>query len=222
MNGRVSVGLRVSVCLRRAMDGKVFCIVFACVLDSQKMVPSAAACRGRRPKNRSKRRRKRGEKSGSTASDTFLVARVVVFLLARPSVCLGPGFVAVCSFLVLGVGCRSRVPWPLPSSLAAALVFLVPAPVLVFVRKGDVPRTDPFVPLPVRASFRYTQALWRYCGVLLRLLCWRYWEVLWYFTPLPSYLVTRCVSPCTFYVIPTFSTVMNRTSVANLAIFQQR
>ena len=66
--------------------------------------------RGRRPKNRSKQRRKGGEKSGSTASETFLVAQVVVFLFGRRSVCLGPGLAAVWSFPVLGAGWRSRVP----------------------------------------------------------------------------------------------------------------
>ena len=96
----------------------------------------------------------RGEKIGRK---TFLVAQVVAFLLSaslgRRSVCLGPGLVAVCSFPVLGVGCRSPVPWPLPLWLVAAPVFLVPAPVLAFLGKGDVPRTVPVVPLPVRASF---------------------------------------------------------------------
>ena len=60
-------------------------------------------------------------------NDSFLVAQVVAFLLSatlgRRSVCLGPGLVAVCSFPVLGVGCRSRVPWPLPLWLVAAPVF---------------------------------------------------------------------------------------------------
>ena len=207
------------------------------------MVPSAAACHGRRPKNGSKQRRKGGEKSGSTAGGklSFLVALVVAFLLSaslgRRSVCLGPGLVAVWSFPALGAGWRSRVPWPLPSWLAAAPVFLVPAPVLAFVRKGDVPRTDPFVSLPVRGFFRYSHVFWRY------------WEVLWRFIPPPisfvrislwvssrfrpastwragspwrlcvflfssrrslsfafvlTLLVTGCVSPCTFYVIPTY------------------
>ena len=35
-------------------------------------------------------------------------------------------------------------------------------------------------------------------------------------------LVEGCVSPCTFYVIPTILAVMNRTWVANLAIFRRR
>ena len=35
-------------------------------------------------------------------------------------------------------------------------------------------------------------------------------------------LVAGCVSPCKFYVIPTILTVMNRTWVANLAIFRRR
>ena len=50
-----------------------------------------------------------------------MVAFLLSASLGRRSVCLGPGLVAVCSFPVLGVGCRSRVPWPLPSWLAAAL-----------------------------------------------------------------------------------------------------
>ena len=127
-----------------------------------------------------------------------------VCVLGRRSVCLGPGLAAVWSFPVLGAGWRSRVPWPLPSWLAAALAFLVPAPVLVFVRKGDVPRTDPVVPLPVRASFRYTQVLWRYFGVLLRLLCWHYWEVLWHFTPphILSQVVSHPVLSTSFLLSP--------------------
>ena len=138
------------------------------------MVPSAAAYRGRRPKNRSKRRRKMGVKSGSTASETFLVCPGGC-LSAWSSVCVSGSRSCGCLFLP-GLGCWVLVPGALapPSPVAAAPVFLVPAPVLAFVRKGDVPRTDPVVPLPVRASFRYTPVLWRYCGVLLRLLCWRY------------------------------------------------
>ena len=106
----------------------------------------------RRPKNRSKHRRKGGEKSGSTASGkTFLVVRVVVFLLSASLVVRLCVWVLVlwlfglsrCWVLGGGLGC----PWPLPSWLAAAPVFLVLAPVLVFVRKGDVPRTDPVVSL---------------------------------------------------------------------------
>ena len=83
------------------------------------------------------------------------------------SVCVSGSWSCTCllSVPVLGAGWWSRVPWPLPSWLAAAPVCLVPASVLVFVRKGDVPRTDPVVPLPVRASFRYS------------LVCWQYWSV---------------------------------------------
>ena len=102
--------------------------------------------------------------------------------LVGPSVCLGLGLVLVWSFPVLGAGWRSRVPWPLPSWLDAAPVFLVPAPVLVFVRKGDVPRTDPVVPLPERAPFRYSLVCWQYwsvdiVGVFLR------WYVWWVIPP---------------------------------------
>ena len=133
-------------------------------------------------------------------NDRFLVTQVVAFLLSaslgRRSVCLGPGLVAVCSFPVLGVGCRSRVPWPLPLWLVAALVFVVPGPVLAFVGKGDVPRTDPFVPLPVRASFRCSLICWQYWsvdfeGVFLR------WYISW-FTPLPHSFVDfwQSVSTC--------------------------
>ena len=91
------------------------------------------------------------------------------------------------SFPVLVVGCRSLVPWPLPLWLVAAPVFLVPAPVLAFVGKGDVPRTVPVVPLPVRASFRYSLECWQYWsvdfeGVFLR------WYISW-FTPLPHSFV---------------------------------
>ena len=68
------------------------------------------------------------------------------------SVCVSGSWSCTCllSVPVLGAGWWSRAPWPLPSWLAAAPVFLVPASVLVFARKGDVPRTDPVVPLPVR------------------------------------------------------------------------
>ena len=80
------------------------------------------------------------------------------------------------------------MPWPLPSWLAAAPVFLVPAPVLAFVREGDVPRTDPVVPLPVRASFRYS------------LVCWQYWSVdivgvflRWYYGGLSPLLISSSI-----------------------------
>ena len=97
-------------------------------------------------------------------------------------VCLGPGLVLVWSFPVLGAGWWSRVPWPLPSWLAAAPVLVVPASVLVFARKVDVPRTDPVVPLPVWASFRYSLVYWQYwsvdiVGVFLR------WYVRWVIPP---------------------------------------
>ena len=54
---------------------------------------------------------------------------------------------------------------------------------LACVRKGDVPRTDPVVLLPSRASFRYSQVCWQYWsvdieGVFLR------WYISW-FTPPP-------------------------------------
>ena len=105
------------------------------------------------------------EKTGSTAGGKLswlpgllsfcLVVGLCVWVLVLRL--FGP---SLCWVLGGGLGC----PGPLPSWLAAAPVFLVPAAVLAFVRKGDVPRTDPVVPLPVRASFRYTQVSWRYCG----------------------------------------------------------
>ena len=140
---------------------------------------------------------------------------------------------------VLGAGWGSRVR-SLPPWLAAAPVFLVPVSVLAFVRKGDVPRTDPVVSLPV-----YFDVIGRYCGDLLlppisqnlamgllalsragspcRLCVFLFSSRRsLYFAFVLTFLVAGCVSPCTFYVIPTILTVMSRTWVANLAIFQQR
>ena len=82
---------------------------------------------------------------------------------------------------VLGAGWRSRVPWPLPSWLAAAPVFLVPASVLAFVRKGDVKR--------------HSLVYWQYwsvdiVGVFLR------WYILW-FTPPPHNFDAFCQSVST-------------------------
>ena len=69
-----------------------------------------------------------------------------VCLSAWSSVCVSGSWSCAC-LVFPGAGRRSL-------GLAAAPVFLVPAPVLAFVRKGDVPRTDPVVPLPERAPFR--------------------------------------------------------------------
>ena len=58
------------------------------------------------------------------------------------SVCVSGSWSCACllSFLVLGAGWWSRVPWPLPSWLAAAPVLLVLASVLVFREKGRRPK----------------------------------------------------------------------------------
>ena len=126
-----------------------------------------------------------------------MVAFLLSASLGRRSVCLGPGLVAVWSFPALGAGWRSRVPWSLPSRLAAAPVFLVPAPGLVFVRKGDVPRTVPVVPLPVRAPFKYSLVCWLYWsvdieGVFLR------WYISWLFSLLTASSVSGKASPRAF------------------------
>ena len=170
------------------MNGAVLCMVFPTVLDSQNTRQMWCQVRrrvaGDGPRTDQKKDGKGGEKSGSTASGklSWLPRWLSFCLVVRPCVWVLVSWLFVPSWswvLGAGLGC----PGPFPRGWLLPLSFLVPAPVLVFVRKGDDPRTDPVVPLPVRASFRYTQVLWRYGGVLLRLLCWRYWEVLWHFTP---------------------------------------
>ena len=105
---------------------------------------------------------------------SFLAVRVVVFGCARPLVACLCVWVLVLS--LFGPSWR----WVLVSGLRRPGLFLCgqllllsswsPAPALAFVRKGDVPRTDPVVFLPGRASFRYTQVFFGVIVVLLRLL----------------------------------------------------
>ena len=80
------------------MSGAVLCMVFPSVLDSQNKRQRWCQVRqrvtGDDPRTDQNDDKKRGEKSWS-----FLVARVVVFLLGRPSVFLVPGLVLVCPCL---------------------------------------------------------------------------------------------------------------------------
>ena len=142
MNGRVSVGLRVSVCLRRVMSGAVLCMVFPSVLDSQNT----------RQRWCQVRRRVTGDDPRTDQNDDEKGVKRAEATPAKLSWL--PGWLSFCLVVRLCF-------WFLVLCLFAP-VFLVPASGLASVRKGDVPRTDPFFSLPVRGFFRYSHVFWRY------------------------------------------------------------
>ena len=142
------------------MSGAVLCMVFPSVLDSQNKLQRW--CRGGMSRATTqepiKTMTKRRVKRAGVAS--AVLSWLPGWLPLCPVVCLCFWFLVLCLF---------------------APVFLVLAPGLAFMRKGDVPRTDPFVSLPVGGFFRFS------------LVCWRYREVLQRFVPPPISFVSMCL-----------------------------
>ena len=183
--------------------------------------PGAAACRGRRPKNRSQQRRKGGEKSGSPASGKLSwLPWWLPFCCLRPwsSVCVSGSWSCGC-FVLPGVGCWVAVSGALASSLVVGCCPCLPGSGFCagFREKGRRPKNRSRRSFARAGLFQVhpgiMAVLWR-STVTIALFALLGGIVVFYSPPLISR--HRCVSPCTFYV------TMKRTWVASLAIVQQR